>query len=126
MNMKKRDNAIRALLKEKAANSPCTFKISAIAFDSKGDVLGHASNSHSENWNVLEKSAAGRPGTGVHAERVLMRRYRNLVKTIVICRVGHGGDLRPIDPCPMCQKVAKKYGVKIISVYSTSDYQNNI
>lgn len=104
------------LLKEKACHSPCTYRISAIAFDSKGDILGHVTNSHSENWNVIEKFSEGRAGTGTHAERRLLKRYKNLVKTILICRVGHSGKIRPIDPCPVCQKVAKKYGAKIISV----------
>lgn len=104
------------ILREKAANSPCTYKISAIAFDKKGDVLGHATNSHSKNWNVLDKDSAGRPGTGIHAERKLLERYRGLVKTILICRIGRGGDLRPIEPCETCSKVARKYGVKIMTI----------
>jgi len=105
-----------SILKEKARKSPCTYKISAIAFDAKGDILGHVTNSHSENWNVLEKCSCGRAGTGSHAERRLLKRYKDLVKTILICRVGHSGEIRPIDPCPVCQKVARKYGAKIISI----------
>lgn len=105
-------------LKEKASHSPCTYKISAIAYDKHGDVLGHATNSHSENWNVLEKCGVGRPGTASHAERRLLRRYRNLVKTIVVCRVGRSGALLPIEPCKVCSKVAAKYGAKIISIES--------
>lgn len=110
------DPCMLELLKEKATHSPCTYKISAIAFDKKGDVLGHATNSHSKNWNVLDKCGRGREGTAAHAERQLFLRYRDLVKTIVICRIGRAGDLLPIDPCPVCQKVAAKYGAKIISV----------
>lgn len=106
--------AMKALLKEKAMHSPCTYKISAIALDAKGDVLGHVTNSHS--WNVLEKESIGRAGTADHAEARLLKQYRQLVKTIIICRVGRGGDLRPIDPCPVCQKIAAKYGAKIVSV----------
>lgn len=105
-----------SLLCEKASHSPCTYRVSAIAFDAKGDVLGHATNSHSANWNVCLRDGVGRAGTGQHAERVLMRRYRNLVKTILICRIGRSGVMRPIDPCPTCRKVAAKYGVKIISI----------
>lgn len=108
--------AVTSLLCEKANHSPCTYRISAIAFDAKGDILGHATNSHSVNWNVLDNADTGRPGTGTHAERVLLRRYRDLVKTILICRVGRSGDILPIDPCPVCRKVAAKYGAKIISI----------
>ena len=107
------------LLREKATHSPCTYKISAIAFDKKGDVLGHTTNSHSKNWNVLDKCGVGREGTAQHSERILLARYKNLIKTIVICRIGRGGDFLPIDPCPICQKVAAKYGAKIISVMSS-------
>ena len=108
--------ALVDLLQEKATHSPCTYKISAICFDKKGNVLGHATNSHSKNWNVLDKCGEGREGTTRHAERVLLERYRDLVKTIVICRIGRSGNLRPINPCKTCIKAAAKYGAKIISV----------
>jgi len=108
--------SVVTILKEKAQRSCCTYRISAIAFDKKGNVLGHATNSHSKNWNVLEKCHQGREGTGTHAERRLFERYGSNVKTVLICRIGRSGELRPIEPCPVCQKVAKKYGAKIISI----------
>ena len=116
--------AIEKLLKEKAAHSPCTYKISALAFDSKGDILGHVTNSHSKNWDILEKEKVGRAGTALHAERRLIQRYGQLIKTIVICRVGRSGSIRPIDPCPACQKVASKYGIKIISMMPGNGHQH--
>lgn len=103
-------------LKSKAKKSPCTYKVAAIAFDKKGDILGTATNSHSRNWNVLEKYDQGRSNTGEHAEQKLFDRYGSNIKTIIICRVGHSGVPRPIDACPTCQKVAKKFGAKIISI----------
>lgn len=110
------NNAVISLLKEKASKSDCTYKISAIAFDKKGDILGHVTNKHS-NWDVLVKEKGqGRSGTAKHAERLLMQRYKGLIKTILICRVGHSGLIRPIDPCPACKKVADKLGISIISV----------
>jgi hypothetical protein len=108
--------AIESLLKEEANCSPCTYRISAIAFDKKGDILGHATNSHSLNWNVLEKEQAGRAGTALHAEKKLMAQYGRLIKTIVICRIGRSGVVRPIDACPSCKRAAAKYGIKIISL----------
>lgn len=116
--------AIESLLKEKATHSPCTYKISAIAFDAKGDILGHVTNSHSKNWNVLEKEKAGRAGTATHSERRLIARYGQLIKTIVICRVGRSGEVRPIDPCPACQKAAAKYGIKIVSLMPGNGHQH--
>ena len=101
MSAKKADvpKAIEELLKEKASHSPCTYKVSAIAFDAKGDILGHVTNSHS-------------------------KRYSSLIKTIVICRVGRSGNLRPIDPCPACQRVAAKYGIKIVSLMPGNGHQH--
>ena len=112
---KKSDIAIANLLKEKATHSSCTYKVAAIAFDKKGDVLGHTTNKHSD-WDVVAKTGEGRAGTAKHGERLLLQRYKGNVKTILICRVGHSGKLRPIDPCPICQKVADKMGVKILSL----------
>lgn len=103
------------LLKEKAAHSSCTYKVSAIAYDKKGDILGHIANKHSD-WDVVAKTGLGRAGTAKHAERLLISRYGKNIKSIVICRIGHSGLLRPIDPCKACQKLANKYGIKIYSI----------
>lgn len=103
------------LLKEKARHSSCTYKISAVAFDKKGNVLGHMTNKHS-NWDVIEKTGVGRAGTAKHAERLLISKFGKQIKTIVIARIGHSGQLRCIDPCMSCQKIAKKYKIKIISI----------
>lgn len=109
------DDSIKAFLAKKARKSPCTVKIAAIAFDKRGKVLGHVTNSHSV-WEVTDHTPKGRPGTGKHAEQRLLARYGDNVKTIVICRVGHSGIVRPVDPCPACSKLARKYGVRIVSV----------
>lgn len=109
------DPALMHLLREKASHSPCTYKVSAIAFDRKGNVLGHTTNKHSK-WDVLDYGE-GRAGTARHSERILIERYSQNIKTILICRVGRSGEILPIDPCPACQKAASKYGIKIISVY---------
>lgn len=113
--MKKSEIAVASLLQSKAKRSSCTYRVAAIAFDKKGDILGHVTNKHSE-WDVVTKTGSGRAGTSKHAERLLLSRYSGNVKTILICRVGHSGVLRPIDPCPACRKVADKLGVKIVSL----------
>jgi hypothetical protein len=100
---------VEKLLK-KAKQSSVRYKISAIAFDNKGDILGTVTNAYNCSWSNPKK------GTGQHAERRLIKRYGKLIKTIMICRVGTSGDILPIDPCPTCQKVANKFGIKIISV----------
>ena len=105
-NMSKKFNpTIISNLKEKAAQSPCTYRIAAVAFDKKGDILGHASNNHSD-WNVLEKdNGIGRAGTGKHSERQLIKHYGKNIKSILIARIGRSGKLRPISPCKACQKL---------------------
>lgn len=110
------DARIKSVLQKKASKSHCTYKVSAVAFGKKGEVLGCVSNKHSA-WNVLEDTAGeGRAGTAKHAERLLMQRYSKHVKTIIVCRTGKGGAIRPIDPCPACKKAAAKLGVEIITV----------
>lgn len=108
---------IKDIARQKASNSGCTYRVSAIAFDRKGDILGTASNKHAV-WNVVQNDPCGRGrrGTARHAERILCAKYGKHIKTIVICRVGKSGELRPIDPCPTCAKVAAKMGVKIVSI----------
>ena len=105
------------IARQKAMRSCCTYRVSAVAYNKKGDVLGTATNVHAV-WNVLESdgNGVGRRGTARHAERQILAKYGKSVKTIVICRVGKSGDLRPIDPCPTCAKVAAKMGVKIVSI----------
>lgn len=100
------------ILIEKAEQTETPYRISAIAFNKKGEVLGTSCC----NFSLLGK--VSRKGTGVHAERKLMKRYGSNIKTIVICRIGKSGDILPIVPCVVCQKIADKLGIKIVSVKS--------
>lgn len=97
-------------LKDKAEQTRTCYRVSAIAFNKKGEILGSATNSFK-----MDGRPAGR-GSGIHAERRLMARYGNNIKSIIICRIGWGGDMLPIKPCDVCQKVADKIGIKIISI----------
>lgn len=87
----------------KAEKSPIKYRVAAIGFNKKGEVLGM---SHNTKGIHLERQ--------FHAEERLMSRYPDLTK-IVIIRIGLSGELRPIDPCDVCAKMAKKRGVKIES-----------
>ena len=67
--------ALVSLLKEKASHSDCVYKISAVCFDNKGNILGHVTNKHS-SWDVVKKEkGAGRAGTARHAERLLISKF---------------------------------------------------
>jgi len=108
-------NALEELLKEKAQRSPCTYRISGIAFSKKGNILGYCTNSHSK-WQILEKNPIGRAGTAEHCEKRLIQRFGKRIHSIVICRVGRTGNFLPIEPCKSCKKMADKLGIKILSI----------
>ena len=98
------------LLKKKAAQSASKYRISAMAFDSRGEFLGQAFNGlPMDEMDIKE-------GSGVHAEARLMRRYGKIAKTIVISRIGHKGDWRPIQPCQKCQQLADKLGIRLTTI----------
>ena len=94
------------MARKKAQQSICRYKVSAIGLDKRGNIIGSAFN----------KPRFDRLGGGLHAEMNLIGRYGSNLKTIIICRVGDKGDLLAIDPCDNCSYIAKKMGIKIISV----------
>jgi hypothetical protein len=97
---------IKTIAIKKALQSPCRFKISALAFNKKNELISTASNT---------KRFLGK-GRGLHAEANVIKNCGPSVKTILICRVNINGKMCPIDPCPQCQSLADKYGIKIMSI----------
>jgi len=97
-------------LKKKASQSRSKYRISAMGFDNRGEFVAQAFN------GVPLSGVKVKEGGGVHAEAKLMRKYGVLLKTIVISRIGHRGDWRPIEPCEKCRKLAEKLGVKLITI----------
>lgn len=97
---------IKQRLKNKATKSSCTYKISAIGFSKKGNILGTANN----------RFKFTSYGGGIHAERELMEKFGSKIQSIIICRVNKNGEILPIEPCKICQKIADKLGIKIISL----------
>lgn len=91
---------------QKAKQSNIKFKISAIGLNHKGEYLGSAFN------DVRFDHFGG----GFHAEMRLLHRYGNKVKTIILCRVGKSGKIRPIEPCKNCQKVLDKLKIKVVLI----------
>jgi pyrimidine deaminase RibD-like protein len=91
----------------KALQSQCAFKISALGFNKRGELVSVATN----------VSRFSRKGGGIHAEVVIMRQAkRKGIATILICRVNPSGDMLPIEPCENCSKLAKKLGIRIFSI----------
>ncbi len=110
-----RNPSLTKTLIQAAIHSPCNYRIGAIAFDKKGDVLGNACNAFRMGSKFIGEQ--NRKGTGFHAEARLMKRYRSNIKTILIMRIGNSGNILPIDPCPACAKMAEKLGIKIVTVF---------
>ncbi len=100
------DMTIKEKLLKEAMKSTCTYKVSAIAFTKKGNILGTSYCSHRFN----------RRGGGIHAEQALMRKYGSRIDTIVIMRVNKNGNILPIDPCEVCAKIADKMNIRIKSI----------
>ena len=97
-------------LRKISKKSPSAYRIGGIAISKKGNILGTATNGF-RNENIEPER-----GSGKHCEAELIRKYGMKISTIIIMRLGKGGDVLKIDPCSSCQKLADKYGIKIISV----------
>lgn len=98
---------LQQLAIRKAKKSICTYKVSAIGLNKRGEVIGKTFNSP---W--LDK----RRGSS-HAEMALMKKYsKRGLKTIILVRVNNDGKLLPIDPCDVCAKKAQELGIKIKTI----------
>jgi hypothetical protein len=102
---------IKTIAKKKALQSDCNYRVSAIAINRRGEIINTSTNRHRFEGK----------GRGLHAEMQLMAANPKGIKHIIICRVGKGGCLLPIDPCPMCQEKADELGIKITSIKGTDN-----
>jgi deoxycytidylate deaminase len=91
---------------KKAMSSMCNYKISALGFNNKGELICSSFN----------KPRFHRQGGGVHAEMNVMAKAGPGLKTVLICRVNAHGKLLPIDPCKFCAEKAKELGIKIVTI----------
>jgi hypothetical protein len=81
-----------------------------IAVDRKGRYIGIKTNVPRENLSDIYTNS-------YHAEERLIHSMSPLIiSEILIARIGKSGDLRPINPCDRCKKLADKYGIKIRSI----------
>lgn len=96
----------KEMLTQKAKQSISKYKVSAIGLSKKGNIVGKCFNKPSV-----------KPGNiGCHAESRLILRYGRKIKTILIYRIGLAGTPKPIDPCPMCSELARRFNIDIITV----------
>lgn len=100
-------NLINIALK-KAQQSNCTYKISALGFNEKGDYIGAVFNkkSSSNNFNIGKN--------GKHAEIELFKKYRP--SSILILRTNEKGTLLPIHPCKKCKNILDRNRIKIFTI----------
>jgi hypothetical protein len=94
-------------IKKKAEQSICKLRVAALGFNKAGVCVATSTN----------RPRFNRHGGSEHAEALVMKdaRKKGIVR-ILICRIGAGGALRPIDPCPNCQTIADKLGIVIETV----------
>ena len=103
--MKIQDEHIR-IARSKAKQSLCRFRISALGFNKKGELI-------IKKMNV---SRFARKQGGIHAEMNVMMKSGKSLKSIVICRTNGAGDILPIEPCDMCKAKADELGIKIYTI----------
>ena len=98
-------NALTSLLprmaKKVLPDRNLTYRICAIAFSKRNNLLGIQMNGH-------RFAMSQRRGAGLHAEAELIRKFGRRISKIYILRIGNGGDPLPIHPCENCAKVAAK------------------
>jgi len=97
-------------IKKKATQSYCRFKVAAIGFDERGEILATAVN----------RPRLDKFGGGSHAEMVVLQKAGRRVKSMIICRVGNSGELLPIHCCPSCKKVLEKMKIKVSTIQNNS------
>lgn len=93
-----------------ARRSPCNYRVAAAGVDYRGRIISIVSNKHRST--PFSDSLT----RGWHAEERLLHSSPKSLRKIIILRIGHSGNLLPIDPCKHCLKLAKKYGVAIESI----------
>ena len=99
------NESIRRIAVRKAGQSVCQYRVSAIGLNKRGEVVCSATN----------RPFLDKPHGSLHAEHAVML-MSNSLKTIVICRLGRAGDVRPIHPCQTCARIANKKGIKIVTI----------
>ena len=116
-SLKKVEHEIMPRIMKKATQSPNNFFVAAAAFSKKGNLLGVRSNSHN-NYMAIRR------GMSKHAEASLISEFGRKIDTIYLVRIGRDFSRLPIHPCENCQKIADKFGIKIIPVHIEFGYKS--
>lgn len=87
-----------------------TYRVVCAAYNKRNELLGITTNTFRRD-NVPRKRFAG-----YHCEMKALHRWGSSLKTIVLMRLGHSGDILPIDCCPKCEAVLKKCGIRVLKI----------
>lgn len=93
---------------KKAQQSNCTYKISALGFNAKGDYIGAVFNKKSN----CRHSINGK--NGLHAEIELFKKY--YPSSILILRTNNSSKLLPIHPCKRCKSILVSNRVRLFTI----------
>lgn len=110
MNNNKIENIKHSIKRKSKKNSDVNYYITAAALNKKNELLGISNNKRNNN-------SCSKHGCGLHAERELIKKYKQNIKTIVLYRRGHNFDTLPIHPCKTCQKIINKMNIKVILIH---------
>lgn len=111
MNIRKIKIIKQLLLNKSKSNHLTNYFITAAAFNKKGQLIGIENNKLNNSTNYSKH------GCGIHAERELIRKYKNNIKTIILYRRGGNFNTLPIHPCPICSKLINKLNIKLILIH---------
>ena len=100
------NHRIRKIAIKKANQSQCRYKVSAIGFNKKGEII----------YKAMNLPRFPREGGSKHAEMEVMLKAGPGLKQILICRTNDRSEIMPISPCKTCAEKARELGVKIISI----------
>jgi hypothetical protein len=79
----------------------CRYRVVAAGIDSNGQIIS------------IRTNTPHLPNRGRHAEERVIFSSPKSLERILILRVNVRGELLPIDPCLICQKLAENRGIQI-------------
>lgn len=105
------------IAKALAHTSSGKYRVAALLFNKKGDLLSSGVNSYQKS-HPLQKHYALKVGIShsyLHAEIAAIARLKGKKPyKLLLVRIGKRQNLLPIDPCPICSIALKEHGVKVI------------
>ena len=115
MTIKNFSTYIKRMENKARINRGMKYRVIAIAFTKKGNYLGISMNGY-------RLGLSNSKGSGEHAEMKLIKQFGKKIDKIFIMRFGKSMSVLPIHPCDNCSNVAKKLGIKIISIHEELDF----